>query len=129
MLICTSVFRMYFDFLYLFVLCKSLMHSKEIFFLESLDTQFFSFIVYFDLSISKIPFFQWICFVFIWFCEQFLGGSSEIWVIKGAIGPPPYGGSYKIAFVCLSVCLSDRQFCVFRRNGSIVFSDFWHDGR
>ena len=38
---------------------------------------------------------------------------------------------YKITIVCLSdrlsACLSVRQFGVFLRIGSIVFSDFWYD--
>ena len=42
---------------------------------------------------------------------------------------PSYGGSYKITVVCRSFCLSVRQFVIFFRNGSIVFSDFWHDVR
>ena len=49
------------------------------------------------------------------------------------VGPPCYGGSYKITVVCLPVypcvCLSVRQLRVFLRNGSIVFSYFRHDGR
>ena len=28
----------------------------------------------------------------------------------------------------MTVCLSLRQFGVFLRNGSLVFSDFWRDG-
>ena len=47
-------------------------------------------------------------------------------------GPPSYGGSFKIVFcqsVRLSVCLSIRQFCIFLRNDSLVFSNFWHNGR
>ena len=39
--------------------------------------------------------------------------------------PPSCGGFYKIHVVCLSV----RQFSIFLRNGSLVFSDFLHDGR
>ena len=34
-----------------------------------------------------------------------------------------------LLFVCPPVCLFVGQFSVFLRNGSIVFSDFWHDGR
>ena len=40
-------------------------------------------------------------------------------------GPPSYGGSYKITIACLSV----GQFGIFLVNGSLVFCDFWHDGR
>ena len=39
------------------------------------------------------------------------------------IGPPSYGGPFKI------ICLSVRQFGIFLKNGPLVFSDFWHDGR
>ena len=47
------------------------------------------------------------------------------------IGTPSYEGSGKIAVVCLAICpsvyLQVYQFGVFLRNGSIVFSDFWHN--
>ena len=48
---------------------------------------------------------------------------------------PPYRGSYKITVVILSVsvCPSIRpsvhQFGIFLKNGSLVFSDFWDNGR
>ena len=32
-------------------------------------------------------------------------------------------------FVCLSVCLSVRQFDIFLSNGWLVFSDFWPENR
>ena len=57
--------------------------------------------------------------------------------IELLIGLPSYGWSYKITVVCLSVCLSVClclsvsfcQFWIFLKNGSLVFSDFLHDGR
>ena len=45
------------------------------------------------------------------------------------IGPPIYRGPYKINIVCPSVSLSIHQLSIFPWNMSLVFSDFWHDGR
>ena len=45
-------------------------------------------------------------------------------LVECLFGPPSYGGSSKITVVCLSV----RQFSIFLRNGSLVLSDFLHDG-
>lgn len=48
-------------------------------------------------------------------------------------GFPSCGEPYKMKFVCLSiylsVSLSVRQFDIFLRNGTLVCSDFWQDGR
>ena len=45
------------------------------------------------------------------------------------IGPPSYGGFYKITIVFLSICLSVLQFRIFLRNSSLVFSDFLNNDR
>ena len=65
----------------------------------------------------------------------FTDSKKEIWFgnpllfLLTVFGPPSYGGSYQITVVCPSVCLSVRQFGIFLRDGSLVFSDFLHDGR
>ena len=50
---------------------------------------------------------------------------QDFWIFE----PTTYEVSFKVTFVCLSVCLSERQFSIFLKNGSSVFSDFLHDGR
>ena len=42
---------------------------------------------------------------------------------------PMEGLTKSLSSVCLSVCLSVRQFGDFLRDCLIVFSDFWHDDR
>ena len=44
--------------------------------------------------------------------------------VECLFGPPSYGGSSKITVVYLSV----GPFNIFLRNGSLVLSDFLHDG-
>ena len=50
------------------------------------------------------------------------------------VDPRPTEGPIKsllsfCQFFCLSICMSIRQFDIFLRNGSLVFSDFWYVGR
>ena len=44
------------------------------------------------------------------------------------LDPHPTEGPVKFTVVCFSTCLSDRQFGIFHKNGSLVFSYFLHDG-
>ena len=46
------------------------------------------------------------------------------------LDPRPAEGPVKSPLsVCLSVCPSVRQFGIFLRDGSLVFTDSWHDGK
>ena len=72
--------------------------------------------------------------VFYWSLKQQDTEEKTLWVTF--FGPTSRRGSYKITVASLSVCpsvrlsvrLSVRQFGIFHRNGSLVFSDFLHNG-
>ena len=53
---------------------------------------------------------------------------SSLESVLNLFGPPSCGRSYKITIILLSICLFVCHFGILR-NGSLVFSDFLHDGR
>ena len=68
------------------------------------------------------------CLFKCWF-HVFFNIRYDWWnFLMGIMGPLSCGESYRITVVCLPVCLSIHLFSLFCRNGSLVFSDFLHDG-
>ena len=70
-------------------------------------------------ALSGFPW-PWVMFHFSkirYLFSEFLQQNPSLFIIMQLL----YGRSYKITLICLSVCLSVRQFGVFLRNDSLVF--------